>query len=91
MSDVYHLLPVYHMYIKVIKFSGFQSAAIRKTNLLLFSLWVTDVFCSSFTAPVSYEQSDTSRHPFKCDCPSVTHSKHVVDEKNVTFTEVTKR
>ena len=49
-----------------------------------------NVFCSSFTAPVSYEQSDASRQPFKRDFPSVIHSKHAVDEKNVMFTEVTK-
>lgn len=70
------------------KFSGCQSAVIRKTNLLLVFGW-KNVFCSSFTAPVSYEQSDTSRQPFKCDFPSVIHSKHAVDEKNVMFTEVT--
>ena len=65
------------------KFSGCQSAVMRKTNLLLFSVWVTKCICSSFTAPVSYEQSDTSRQPSKCDFPSVMHSKHAVGEKNV--------
>jgi len=51
MSDVHHLLQFIICISKKNKFSGCQFVVIRKTNLLLFSVWVTKCILFFFYSP----------------------------------------